>query len=297
MSDIVRFGDFEADVKSGELRREGRPIVIQDLPFRLLVALLERPGEVVTRAELAARLWGADTFVDSGAGLNTAVAKLREAFADDAERPVWIETIPKRGYRFIGKIEQTNPPEGGSNVPTRTWNPVEAGFFGFIVTRRSLWLFAMAIVIAAAAYAVHIARAQTRVAVVLFDNETGQADFGRLAQGLTDAAVFELTRRPALAVIGNDARLRTTRPFRDIAEIRDALSADFIVIGQVQLVDGQILVRSHLIRAKDEAHVWVGVARLTSSEAALQSEVAERIAAAVAKHYIGLRAVTTTSGS
>src|SRR5436190_19228260 len=124
MSDIVRFGDFEADVKSGELRREGRPIVIQDLPFRLLVALLERPGEVVTRAELAARLWGADTFVDSGAGLNTAVAKLREAFADDAERPVWIETIPKRGYRFIGKIEQTNPPEGGSNVPTRTWNPV-----------------------------------------------------------------------------------------------------------------------------------------------------------------------------
>ena len=77
-------------------------IPLQDLPFRLLTALLERPGEVVTRAELTERLWGTDTFVDATAGLNTAVAKLRDALGDNADQPLYIETVPKRGYRFIG---------------------------------------------------------------------------------------------------------------------------------------------------------------------------------------------------
>ena len=94
---MIRFGPFEADVKAGELRRDGMSVAMQDLPFRLLEALLEHPGEVVTRADLSARLWGSDTFVDAGAGLNTAVAKLREALGDQAEQPLYIETVPKRG--------------------------------------------------------------------------------------------------------------------------------------------------------------------------------------------------------
>jgi TolB-like protein len=103
----------------------------------------------------------------------------------------------------------------------------------------------------------------------------------RLSQALTDATVFALTAQPRLAVIGNAAILRTARPFRDIAAVRDALQADFIVIGQVQLVDDRILVRSHLIRAGDQAHVWVNESRMNDSEAALQSDVAGRIASAV----------------
>jgi DNA-binding winged helix-turn-helix (wHTH) protein/TolB-like protein len=330
MSDVVRFGSFDANLKSGELRREGRPVVVQDLPFRLLAALLERPGEVVTRAELTARLWGTETFVDATAGLNTAIAKLREALGDDAERPVWIETVPKRGYRFVGTIEaitnpakenpaEENPAKAGSPVPTggahvldrpttRAWDPALAGptnrawdpaLAGLIVSSRKVWVIAAItiVLLAIVAYTVRIGRTETRVAVVLFDNETGNSDLGRLAQALTDATVFELTRSPSLAVIGNAALLRTARPFRDIEVIRDALSADLIVIGQVQLVDGQVLVRSHLIRARDQVHVWVSVARLTSTEAALQSEVAQRIATAVSAHYVGFRAVTTTSGS
>jgi TolB-like protein len=115
------------------------------------------------------------------------------------------------------------------------------------------------------------------------DNETGRPELGRLAQELTDATVFELTAQPKLAVIGNAAVLQTRRPFRDIAAIRDALRAAFIVIGQVQSVDGQVLVRAHLIRATDQAHVWVDVVKMTAGEGALQSAVAERIAAAVAR--------------
>ena len=93
----VRFGPFEADLASGELWRDGAAVPLQDLPFRLLAALLEQPGEVVSRSELATRVWGTDTFVDATAGLNTAVAKLREALGDQAEQPIYIETVPKRG--------------------------------------------------------------------------------------------------------------------------------------------------------------------------------------------------------
>jgi DNA-binding winged helix-turn-helix (wHTH) protein/TolB-like protein len=272
MSERIRFGPFEADVDAGRLRRDGAQVPIQDLPFRLLAALLERPGEVRTRAELSTRLWGSDTFVDAAAGLNTAVAKLREALGDQAEQPTYIETVPKRGYRFVGTID------------TATTTPVIA-VQSFRVGR--LWIAAAMIVAVIAlgalgAYRLRAGRPQTRVAVILFDNETGRPEASRLSQGLTDATVFALAADPTLAVIGNAAVLRTPRPFRDIALVRDALRADFIVVGQVQTVDGRILVRSHLIRAADEAHLWVNAARMEDSEAALQSTVSSRIAAAVA---------------
>jgi TolB-like protein len=109
----------------------------------------------------------------------------------------------------------------------------------------------------------------------------------RFAQGLTDAVVTELTAEPALAVIGNAAVLRTERPFRDIAKVRDALDADYIVIGQVQARDDATIVRAHLIRARDQAHVWVDVAELTSAgEAAFQAVVAGRVRSALATHAL-----------
>ncbi len=225
MTHRIVFGPFETDMGAGELRREGVVVPIQDLPFRLLAALLERPGELLTRVELTTRLWGTDTFVDSTAGLNTAVAKLREALGDDADKPLYIETVPKRGYRFIGTIGQPATPHPPQTTPVpsisrRRW-PIIAATLGVIA-------------VAGAAYQLRATREPFRVAVVLFDNETGDAEFGRLSQGLTDAVVTDLTAESRLAVIGNAAVLRTTRPFRDIATVRDALGADYIVIGQVQ---------------------------------------------------------------
>jgi DNA-binding winged helix-turn-helix (wHTH) protein/TolB-like protein len=289
----VRFGDFEADLASGELRRAGGAVPIQDLPFRLLAALLERPGELVTRAELTSRLWGSETFVDAAAGLNTAVAKLRDALDDNADRPAFIETVPKRGYRFVASVgapaaptapvaDSVPPVSAGPSPPSRIWRigPIAA---------------AVAVIfIAVAAYQlraelgrVHADRVHVRVGVVLFDNETGRPEMSRFAQGMTDAVVTELTAEPRLAVIGNAAVLRTERPFRDIAKVRDALDADYIVIGQVQTRDGGTIVRAHLIRAKDQAHVWVDVAEQTGAgEAAFQSTVAGRIRSAVATHAL-----------
>jgi DNA-binding winged helix-turn-helix (wHTH) protein/TolB-like protein len=279
----IRFGDFEADVASGQLRRGGELIPIQDLPFRLLTALLERPGEVVSRGELTTTLWGSDTSVDAVAGLNTAVAKLREALGDDADQPVYVETVPKRGYRFIGRIVPAAEQERSAKAsPDWPWSAKASA--ERTPTRRP-WLVAAPIVlalVAIAAYQLRADRSRIRVAVMLFDNETGRPEMGRFAQGLTDAVVTELTGQPALAVIGNAAVLRTERPFRDIAKVRDAVRADYIVIGQVQSRDDSTIVRAHLIRAKDESHVWVDVARLADTgEAGLQADVAARVRAAV----------------
>src|SRR5438309_9127735 len=100
-----RFDDFEADLRAAELRRGGNRLKLQLQPFQVLVALLERPKEVVTREELRQRLWPEDTFVDFDHGLNTAMVKLRDVLGDSASNPIFIETIAKRGYRFLGTAE------------------------------------------------------------------------------------------------------------------------------------------------------------------------------------------------
>jgi DNA-binding winged helix-turn-helix (wHTH) protein/TolB-like protein len=288
LTDRISFGPYTIDPKAGELRREGASVPLQDLPFRLLSALLERPGELVTRSELTERLWGSDTYVDSTAGLNTAVAKLRDALGDNADQPLYIETVPKRGYRFIGSIAPDNGGRSASGAeaagsrPAASRGPERPALRR--IRRPLVWATAAVLALTTAliaTYQLRASRGQTRVAVILFDNETGRPEVSRLSQALTDATVFALTTQPKLAVIGNAAILRTARPFRDIAAVRDALHAEFIVIGQVQLVDDRILVRSHLIRAGDQAHVWVNESRMNDSEAALQSDVAGRIAEAV----------------
>jgi DNA-binding winged helix-turn-helix (wHTH) protein len=112
----IQFGPFEADAAAGELRKDGRLIRLQEQPFQVLLALLDRAGEVVTREELRQRLWPDDTFGDFDQGLNTAINKVREALGDSAASPKFVETVPKRGYRFIHAV-QSERPALSSRVP------------------------------------------------------------------------------------------------------------------------------------------------------------------------------------
>src|ERR1700726_2208647 len=124
---VVRFDVFEVDLRACELRKEGRLVKLQEQPFRVLSLLLGRSGEVVTRNELRQSLWPADTFVDFDHGLNSAVARLREALNDSAERPKYIETEARRGYRFIGQLEQAcdaHSLEPGPENPLETDPPL-----------------------------------------------------------------------------------------------------------------------------------------------------------------------------
>src|ERR1700693_2730191 len=112
----VRFGAFEVDLRTGELRKHGIKIKLQEQPLQILQQLLEHPGEVVTREELQKRIWPADTFVDFDHGLYSAVQRLRDALSDTAETPRYVETLPRRGYRFIAAVDNGN--RGEAKVET-----------------------------------------------------------------------------------------------------------------------------------------------------------------------------------
>jgi cholera toxin transcriptional activator len=121
-----KFGDFEADLRAAELRRRGLRLKMQMQPFQVLVTLLERPHDVVTREELRQRLWPEDTFVDFDHGLNTAVAKLRETLGDSASTPKYVETIAKRGYRFLADVEKMEEPAPAAQTGPAATIPLNA---------------------------------------------------------------------------------------------------------------------------------------------------------------------------
>ena len=106
MSDLVRFDSYEVDLRAGRLSKSGVRISLREQPFQVLVALVGRPGQVVTRDELRRQLWPKDVFVDFDNNLNTAIARLREALCDSADHPRFIETLPRRGYRFVASVSR-----------------------------------------------------------------------------------------------------------------------------------------------------------------------------------------------
>ena len=124
-SRIIRFSTFEVDLHSGELRQRGQKVKLQEQPFQVLAALLERPGGVVTREELRSRLWPADTFVDFDHSLNAAIRRLRDALGESAETPIFVETVARRGYRFIAPVDGGSVASGIGMVAS----PSEADLF------------------------------------------------------------------------------------------------------------------------------------------------------------------------
>ena len=200
-----RFGAFEVDLRSGELRKHGIRLKLQDQPFKVLALLLEHPGDVVTREELRQKLWLADTFVDFDTGLNSAVKKLRDVLSDSAEEPRYIETLPRRGYRFIGPVENGAPPastaveEHLAPVPPARPAPEHRSKRRFFVTAV---VAALLIVAALVTWRVFFARpALTQTDVVLlasFVNKTGDPIFD---DSLDKALEVKLTESPFLSLL------------------------------------------------------------------------------------------------
>src|ERR1700751_1578201 len=137
----LSFGPFEADLHSGELRKEGARVRLQAQPFQLLVMLLERPGELVTREEICQKLWSADTFVDFDRSLGTAINKIREVLEDSATEPRFVETLPRRGYRFLLPVVRvTEPAQDLSTVPLLGATPNKKDEPRSRFTRRLVWI-------------------------------------------------------------------------------------------------------------------------------------------------------------
>jgi DNA-binding winged helix-turn-helix (wHTH) protein len=145
---VIRFGIFEVDVAAGELRNRNRRAKLQELPFRLLVALLERPGEIVTREELRTRLWG-ETVVDFDDGLHTGVRKLRDVLGDSAAHPRFIETVPRRGYRFVAAISAAPALEeaaGSQPAASPSATPAVEPSAPALLSPRYLWIAAASLI-------------------------------------------------------------------------------------------------------------------------------------------------------
>jgi DNA-binding winged helix-turn-helix (wHTH) protein len=180
---VVRFGVFEADLGSGELRKQGRRLRLQDQPFRILTLLLDRPGEVLTRDEIRAALWSADTFVDFDHGLNKAMNRLREALGDSADSPRFIETIPKRGYRFIAAVDVLQTTGGGPIGPAGSISPPAAPAVRATLRTKARFALAAGLVAAGSiATVVYIRRTppltdHNTVVLAEFENRTGDAAF------------------------------------------------------------------------------------------------------------------------
>src|SRR5262245_37346398 len=200
---ILCFGSFEVDLGSRELRRQGLKINLQDQPFRLLALLLERAGEVVTREELRDKLWPADTFVDFDHSLNTAVRKLREALGDSAETPRYIETLAKRGYRFVAPLPEPGPAaQPGHSTSAHVPSPPPANKARLPAFARGALVVA-AVLCAAALVVYWVARRpgprtppgqRLTVAVLPFDNLSGDANQEYLSDGLTEEMITQLAR-------------------------------------------------------------------------------------------------------
>ncbi|HEV8348282.1 MAG TPA: winged helix-turn-helix domain-containing protein [Vicinamibacterales bacterium] len=314
---MIRFADFEFDERAGELRRNGTTRRLEPQPARVLAVLVERAGDLVSRAELQQRVWSGETYVDFDRGLNYCIAQIREALGDSASEPRFIETLPRRGYRFIAPIVADSvrdglPPSrdasafaeatadrrslggGGQTVP----NDQPPGSQRINISALSAFS-AVALVVALIAGASILmmrrdaakAKPDTRVrlAVVPFDNETGVAEYDRLAQTLTDATVARLAADPVrLAVIGNAAVLRVPRSNRDLLAIGSSLNVGHVVLGQVQQIDGHLRITTHLVRTGDQSHLWAHRFEPSASETGhLDRDVSEAVANAIAKRLLG----------
>jgi len=273
-----RFGPFEFDSASRELRRDGEIVKLQSQPAQVLAVLIEHAGEVVTRDALRTAIWGDDTFVDFDKGLNFAIAQVRTALGDSADSPTFIRTFPKRGYQFIAPLEE-------SNVRVSTWrSPVGLRFrraqaLRHILLPTSAVLALTFVAVGVWAYARRSAGPAHTIAVTRFDNQTGLADYDRYAQDLTDALVAELTMSGVgrFAIIGNAAVLRAPRDRRDLVAIGDSLKAGYIVLGQVQRDGERVRVLAHLIRLPEQTHLWVTRVEAVPSELTPPAGLAQRI--------------------
>jgi DNA-binding winged helix-turn-helix (wHTH) protein/TolB-like protein len=279
-SDQFRFGIFEFNGKNRELRRNGQLVRLQAQPAQVLECLIQHAGQVVSRGELHRAVWGEGTFVDFDRGLNFCMAQIRAALDDDASAPRFIRTIPKRGYQFIAPIAIA------ANAAAATAEPTAEGQK---FSRRLLVAGAVAATLLlgiafSAGYRLR-ARAASRslpvIAVLRFDNETGNPDATRFSDALTDSVVERLTTlsQGQYSVIGNAQILRLPRDQRDLKAIAISLGAAYVVLGQVQRSGTQTRILAHLIRLSDQTHIWVvRMDRTLEDPLNVESEIAKKVA-------------------
>lgn len=283
----LSFGPYEADLHSGELLKNGVRVRLQAQPFQLLAMLLERPGELVTREEICQKLWSTDTFVDFDRSLGTAVNKIREVLNDSAAEPRFIETLPRRGYRFIApvtavEIPQEVPPAASGLLATKDKdgdlrNPSLRGLIwaggsvAFLVLVLVAWFFLRP----------HPIRS---IAVLPLANLSADASQQFLADGVTDELTTSLAQIGSLRVISHTSAVACSGKQKSASEIARCLGVDALVEGSVVRSGDRVRINTQLIDAASDRHLWAHTYDLQLRDImTVQGELARAITASISQ--------------
>jgi len=295
VSRILRFGAFEADLQARELRKQGMQIKLQEQPFQVLEFLLEHPGEIVTREQLRQKLWPADTFVDVDNSVNAAINRLREALGDSAESPRFVETLPRRGYRFVAPVTEVKATESGSapeSTQRATFALKEVRTGGRIKVRKSpgklsVTLALVTVLVGTSVWAWNTLRARasahiTSLAVLPLENLSGDSSQEFFADGMTDELITDLASISSLRVISRTSTAHYKGTKKTIPEIARELNVDAVVEGSVGRSANKVRIRAQLVRAAPEEHLWAeSYERDLPDVLALQRDVASAIASQI----------------
>lgn len=288
-SQLIQFADFEANLRAGELYRDGRKIKIQERPFKILSILLEDPGQVVTREELRNRIWPADTFVDFDHSLAVAVNKIREALGDSVERPRFIETVGRRGYRFLGPSVRPEaepiPLENPSPVPLKLEQAPSASRHG----RVTLSVLALALLAFLALGTLRLRGRQpltaapvpriSSLAVLPLENLSGDPTQDYFSDGMTDELITDLAKLPGVRVISRTSTVHYKGTNKTIPQIAQELNVDGVVEGTVVRLGDRVRIRAQLIYAPADQHLWANAYERDEKDVlTLQAGLAQEIA-------------------
>jgi TolB-like protein/DNA-binding winged helix-turn-helix (wHTH) protein/Tfp pilus assembly protein PilF len=294
----VQFGAYEVSLQSGEVRKAGMRIRVQQQPMKLLEILLERPGEIVTREELRRRVWPNEGFGDFDQALNIAIGKLRSAFGDSAENPRFIETLPKRGYRFIADVSVVGaearpkrPESAPGDVPARDPEPTKHGAGLAVAPKGRLssshrLIIAGALVLSFLVVSLWLFRTPSRgtrsirsLAVLPLDNLSGDPSQNYFADGMTDELITDLAQISALRVISRTSVMVYKGARKPLPQIARELNVDAVVEGTVLHSGDHVRITAQLIEASTDRHLWS-----QSYESELRDTLAlqNKVAAAIA---------------
>jgi TolB-like protein/DNA-binding winged helix-turn-helix (wHTH) protein/Tfp pilus assembly protein PilF len=272
---VVRFGTYEVSFQSGEVRKSGIRVKVQQQPMKLLEILLERPREVVTREELRSRIWPNDSFGDFDQALNIAITKLRSALGDSAENPRFIETLPKRGYRFIAdvsvvdpEVRPARPGPGLGDLPATDPEPKVQDDRVAVALKRRLWptrliIASLALALSFSIFFVWLLRSRGRMptgirslAVLPLENLSAEASQNYFADGMTDELITDLAQISALRVISRTSVMVYKGVHKPLPQIARELNVDAVVEGTVLRSGDQVRITAQLIDAATDKHLW-----------------------------------------
>ena len=282
----IRTGLFDIDFGSGEVHKDGRKVQLQEQPFRVLEILLERPGEVVTREQLQERLWSADTYVGFDEGLNTAIRKLRVAFGDSAENPRFIETVSRRGYRFIAPVKPgliSSPSAPSAIIAARKHRSPSL---------KTRWIGLAVVVFAVCALTLFLRtvahhkppHGKITLVVLPLENFTGDSQQDYLADGVTEEIIAQLGSLDPqhLGVIARTSSMRYKHTQKSAAQISSEVGANYLLEGSVRHSGDRIRVTAQLIQSSDQTHLWAdSYDRELSDVLRIESDIASSVASEI----------------